>query len=104
MTDDADMLRNAACPGTGPKNFVNPHNINSFIGCTVIQGEIRILPTTFLGFALLLFYLVFLRSFQGVTFSTFIEHIPPAILGTIMDKLNCNYAFVLLQHHRKYLS
>jgi len=53
--DDADVLCNAACPGTGAKNFINPHNINSFIGCTVIQGEIRILPTTFYGFALLLF-------------------------------------------------
>jgi len=43
-------LCNTACPGTGPKDFVNPHNIKKFIGCTVIQGEIRILPTTFFGY------------------------------------------------------
>jgi len=49
------MLCNIECPGTGLKNFISPHNIKSFIGCTVIQGEIRILPTTFYGLASLLF-------------------------------------------------
>ena len=56
LFNNVDVLWNVACPGTGAKNFINPHNVNSFIGCTVIQGEIRILPTTFFGFALLLFY------------------------------------------------
>jgi len=48
------MLYNTACPGTGPTDFINPHNINSFIGCTVIHGEIRILPTTFIGYVTIL--------------------------------------------------
>lgn len=55
------VLYNTACPGTGPKDFINPHNINKFIGCTVIHGEIRILPTTFYGFVLSLFYSVNVR-------------------------------------------
>jgi len=50
------MLYNTACPGTGPMDFINPHNINSFIGCTVIHGEIRILPTTFLGYVTILLH------------------------------------------------
>ena len=54
----ANMLCNIACPGTGPKDFINPHNINNFRGCTVIQGEIRILPTTFFGYALLVILLL----------------------------------------------
>jgi len=44
-----DDIAHVECPGTGPKDFVNPNNIKEFIGCTVIQGEIRILPTTFFG-------------------------------------------------------
>ena len=56
------MLCNTACPGTGPKDFINPHNINNFTGCTVIQGEIRILPTTFYGYALLLLFRRYVKS------------------------------------------
>ena len=46
---DACVLCDTACPGTGPAEFINSHNIKNFTGCTVIQGEIRIMSTTFYG-------------------------------------------------------
>ena len=64
--DVFDMLCDAACPGTGAKDFISPHNIRSFIGCTVIQGEIRILPTTFLGYCQYLLFVLF--NFLAVLF------------------------------------